>query len=104
MLSSHATRIRSERKAATVDPKIYDDYVGQYASEPKAIFTISREGDKLVGQAPDGSKVEFLPENETTFFVKGRDIQVIFERDKTGRVARMMIKRDSGDLRLDRVH
>lgn len=104
MISSHSTRLRPERKAAKVDPKIFDDYVGRYAAEPKAIFTITREGDKLVGQAPDGSRVEFLAESETTFFVEGRDIQVVFERDRTGQVARMIIKRDSGDLKLDRIH
>lgn len=103
MISSHATRVLPERKVAKVDSEIYDDYVGRYASDPTTIFVISREGDKLLGVAPNGEKVELLPENETTFFLGGRDIQVVFERGRTGQVVRMLVKRSGGDLRLERL-
>lgn len=103
MISSHATRVFPERKVAKVDPGIYDDYAGKYSSDQSAIFIITREGDKLTGEAPDGEKVELLPENETTFFLRGRDVQVLFERGKTGQVTRMIIRRGGSELRLERV-
>ena len=103
IISSHATRVFPERKVAKVDSEIYDDYAGRYASDPTTVFVITRDGDKLLGQAPNGEKVELLPENETTFFLGDRNIQVVFERGKSGQVIRMIIKREGGDLRLERV-
>ena len=103
MISSHATRALPERKVVKLDPAIYDDYAGRYASEPSSVFIVTREGDRLMGQAPNGEKVELLPENETTFFLGGRNIQVVFERGKTGQVVRMIVKRGGDDLRLERI-
>ncbi|HKC63562.1 MAG TPA: DUF4440 domain-containing protein, partial [Pyrinomonadaceae bacterium] len=102
-ISSHATRVLPERKAVKVNTDVYDDYVGRYAADPTTVFVISKDGDKLLGRAPNGEEVELLPENETTFFVEDRDIQVLFERDKTGRVVRMVVRRGGEDLRLERV-
>jgi hypothetical protein len=39
----------------------------------KMISTITREGNKLFEQYPGEDKVEFVPESETTFFLKGGD-------------------------------
>lgn len=104
MISSQATRVLPERKAVSIDAQLLNDYEGRYASNPAAIFTIKRQGDILIGEAPNGEKVEFFAENETTFFAKGRDLQTVFERDKNGLVVRMIIKRGGSERRLDRIY
>ena len=58
------------RKVATVDPKIFDSYVGQYQPDPSATLSITREGDKLMIQQGQGGKQELSPESETNFFIK----------------------------------
>lgn len=73
------------------DPKSYDAYVGQYEWAPTLFSTITREGDKLFEKYTGQEKVEFLPENEETFFIKGSGSsgdtsRFIFVRDQSGKV------------------
>lgn len=70
-----------------VDPKIYDAYVGQY-DLPMGVFTITREGDKLMGHAAgEPSKAELLPQSATQFFIRGPgEVQVTFVKNNNGQV------------------
>ena len=91
LLASQATRVAAEPKLAKVDASIYELYKGHYEAAPTLIFTVTRQDDRLFGEAPDGSKVELLPENETTFFIRGRNVKTTFIRDERGKVTHMMI-------------
>jgi ketosteroid isomerase-like protein len=103
-ISSQATRIPAERIATKVDPRIYDSYAGQYEITPALIVTITREGDKLMMQATGQSKYELLPENETTFFVKGQRNQMIFSKDEKGQVTHLIARQSDGqELRIKKI-
>lgn len=91
LLASQATKVQAEPKLAKIDPSIYDLYKGHYEAAPTLIFTVIRQDDKLFGEAPEGSKVELLPENETTFFIRGRSVKTTFIKDAQGKVTHMMI-------------
>ncbi|HKE58941.1 MAG TPA: DUF4440 domain-containing protein [Pyrinomonadaceae bacterium] len=93
---SNVTRIEPKRIITKIDPAIYDAYVGRYALVPGLVYTITRKGDKLMGKAPDGTKVELLPLNETTFFVKDRPGETTFVKDGNGKVTHLII-RTQGD-------
>ncbi|HEY7546928.1 MAG TPA: serine hydrolase [Blastocatellia bacterium] len=80
-----------ERKEIKVDPKILDEYVGEYELAPGRTITITREGDKLMGQATGQSKFELFAESETKFFLKIVDAQVTFGRDSAGKVTHMIL-------------
>ncbi len=82
-----------ERKEVAVDPALYDDYAGKYelVVQPGFILTITREDDRLMGEATGQSKVELFPESETKFFLKVVDAQIEFERDASGAVTRLML-------------
>ena len=95
-ISSQMTRIPEERTAVKIDPGIYDAYVGQYQITPALIINITREGDKLMMQATGQSKYELLPENETTFFVKGQRNQTIFVKDEKGQVTHLIARQSDG--------
>lgn len=69
---------------AKIDPKLLDEYAGQYEVAPGAIITVTRQGDKMFI-----NEEEWLPENETTFFSKGRDARTAFVRDVKGKVIEM---------------
>lgn len=95
-ISSQATRIPPARVATKVDPRVFDQYAGQYEITPALIITITREGDKLMMQATGQAKYELLPENEITFFVKGQTSQVIFVKDQKGQVTHLIARQPDG--------
>ncbi len=91
-----------ERLIITLDPRIYDSYVGEYEIAPGFILVVTREGDKLMSQAmpiplPPSAvgqpKSEMFPESETTFFVKDADAQFTFVKNDQGQVIQVNIQR-----------
>ena len=66
------------KEVAKVDPAVYDRYIGEYELMPNFIVTITREGDKLMGQPTGQSKRELLPESETKFNIPQVGAQVEF--------------------------
>jgi hypothetical protein len=80
-----------------INPKIYDDYVGKYRLTPTVVYTVTREGDKLLwGRA----HTELVPESETTFLSTGHfpDVlyRVIFVRSDEGRVTHIRVREFPG--------
>jgi len=97
LIAEHYSNIPAERVPAKVDPKIYDAYVGQYEMAPGYVITVTREGDKLMYQETGlKTKMELLPENETTFFMKGLTGQNIFVRDAKGQVTHIIFRDPDG--------
>jgi len=97
--TSAAATIRQEHKEIKLDPKIYDTYAGEYSVEfgPNDALTIliTRDGDKLMGQANGKPKIQLFPETETRFFAKVADLQVTFFVEKNGKVSHLTFA-DSG--------
>ena len=78
------------RVFAIVDPKVLDQYVGEYqlratAYNEEFVVKVFRDGDDLYAQFP-GEKVELVPFSETLFATNtvGRDVR--FVRDVAGKV------------------
>ena len=94
-----------ERQEVAVDPALYDDYVGRYelVVQPGLVFTITREGDRLMGQATGQPLVELFPESEIRFFLKVVDAQVEFVREASGAVTRMMLYQGGQELEANRL-
>src|SRR5262245_42050520 len=91
--------IPNERKPIALSPEKLDAYVGQYQLAPDVIYTVTREGDKLFGQRAWRAKEEWLPLYEDTFYRKGvwRG-EKVFERDASGRVIKLLDRRENNDL------
>jgi hypothetical protein len=84
---------------ATVDPKIFDAYVGRYDLSPTVSYTVTREGDALFGTRSGRPKHPLLPETETVFFTPGAPrTRKIFVRDASGKVVRVVDRRDGRDI------
>lgn len=81
-----------EREAVTVDPGLYDAYVGRYEVSHNLSITISKEGGRLLGQATGRPKIELFPESPTKFFVRGLDAQIAFVSDRTGKVTHAVLQ------------
>ncbi len=110
MLAEHLDAIPAERTAIKVDAKVYADYVGEYES-PIFDFAVVKDGERLMavpkeryatrtsqGRPPG----ELLPESEAEFFLKGRDAQVIFMRNRKGEVTHAIMRINGADMRATR--
>ena len=81
-----------EKVIASVDPKIYDGYVGQYQLAPNFIITVTGENGKLTAQATGQPKNELFAESETDFFMKAVDAQIKFVKDAAGKVTGLVLR------------
>ena len=92
-----------EHKEITVDPKIFDGYVGQYQLAPNFILTITREGDQLFAQATGQPKFQIFPESQRDFFLKVVDAQITFETDASGRATSLTLHQNGRDQPAKRI-
>ncbi len=92
-----------DRTVATVDPKVYDTYIGRYQLTPTFILTVTREGDRLFCQATGQGKNEILPESETRFFLQVVDAQLTFVKDERGAVTQLILHQGGRDQRASRL-
>jgi CubicO group peptidase (beta-lactamase class C family) len=81
-----------EMVIVSVDPRVFDDYVGQYQLAPNVIITITSENGKLMGQPTGQPKAELFAESETDFFLKTIDVQIKFVKDAQGKVTGFVMR------------
>ncbi|PWF55171.1 M56 family metallopeptidase [Massilia glaciei] len=80
------------------------NYVGYYQIDEHEVMVVSQAGDRLLAQRNQGHSWKLLPESETGFFVRGADMQVLFDRAGKGRPAAGLVLRQYGvDVRAPRV-
>jgi CubicO group peptidase (beta-lactamase class C family) len=91
-----------EHKEARLDPKILDEYVGQYELGPGLVLDVTRSADQLWLQATGQSRVQLFPESQTDFFLKVADAQVRFVKDPSGRVTHLVLHQ-GGDREAKRI-
>jgi hypothetical protein len=75
---------------AKIDPKTFDTYVGKYEFPDKRPYTVTREGNRYFGQAPNNPKRELFPVSETRFFIPEVESQVTFVKDEKGEVVELL--------------
>jgi CubicO group peptidase (beta-lactamase class C family) len=92
-----------ERKFISVDASIFDSLAGTYEIEPKFALTITREGDRLMGQATGQLKLELRPESETKFYLKEADAEITFVKDDDGNVTKLILRQGGRETEAKRV-
>jgi len=96
-VDQHAKRMEGdipkpkEHKEVTVDPKLFDGYVGSYQLAPNFILTVTREGDHLFVQATGQPNVEVFPEGDRDYFYKVVDAQITFVTDGQGKATELIL-------------
>ncbi|MFY9621090.1 MAG: DUF4440 domain-containing protein [Pyrinomonadaceae bacterium] len=108
LLAEHLEAIPLERTAVKIDTRVYDDYVGEYES-PIFDFAVVKDGDRLMAVPKERNPTrtsqgrppaELVPEAEAEFFLKGReDAQVIFMRNREGKVTHAILRTNGADRR-----
>ena len=71
-----------------IDPKIFDDYTGQYvfAENPDLVLSFFREDSAYYIQATDQGRIQIFPASTSKFFTKIIDADATFVRDGQGKV------------------
>ena len=73
--------------------------MGTYELAPDVTYTITLEGEKLIGQRSGRAKEELVAADDNTFFRKGTIRgEKVFVRDANGRVNTMLDRRENNDL------
>jgi putative CocE/NonD family hydrolase len=82
-----------------IDPKLFDDYVGQYSflSDPEFVLSFWREGGKFIMQPTNQGRIEIFPESDTKFFLKIIEAQATFVRDAQGKVTGVVWRQNGAD-------
>lgn len=95
---------RVVRKTVAVAPEVLNEYVGRYVSDgrPDTPIEIERFGDSLVSKANDMRDV-LLASSASEFFTRHHYGRGRFERDATGRVARLVYTEGPHQLSAQRV-
>jgi putative CocE/NonD family hydrolase len=72
-----------------IDPKTFDDYVGQYvfAENPDLVLSFFREGTNYFIQASSQGRIQIYPASNSKFFTKILDADATFLRDQGAVIA-----------------
>ncbi|HTD74113.1 MAG TPA: serine hydrolase [Steroidobacteraceae bacterium] len=89
-----------EPKIISLDPSLFDRYVGVYELSSDVAFTVSRDGNKLMLQQGDAPKKnELAATSPTSFVVKGQEFTVTFIAEPSGAITKLVL--DTGSDKLD---
>ena len=92
-----------ERQVIGLDPATYDRLVGVYQIAPGFVFTVSREGAGLFGQATGQQKIEMFPQSATLCLLKVVDAQIEFVPDAAGMVTSLILHQGGQHLPAPRI-
>ena len=92
-----------EVTTVTVDPAIFDQYIGKYKLNENTIVTIMKENNKLYAWPSGESKLEMLPVSETDFIIKELNARLSFVKDENGKVKKIKLKMNGNDSELPRL-
>lgn len=95
--------LASERKQVQVDPRIFDRYMGTYHLDPNFSIEITRQGDRLFGQATCQPKFEIFPESEKDYFLKVVGAQITFVTGRQGRASSLILRQAGIDRQAKRL-
>jgi hypothetical protein len=93
-----ASPVPAAHREISIDPKLFDQYIGRYALAPTFILTITREGDHLFAQATNQPKFELFAESSKQFFLKVVDAQVSFETDDKGKAVSLTLHQNGAHM------
>lgn len=91
-------KYKEEKVVATVDPKIYDEYVGEYELIPGMSIIITKEDNRIYAQVTGQDKYEIFPMSEKDYFYKVVDAEISFVKDEKGQVTSLVLHQNGQDM------
>ena len=93
----------SQRKAVQVDPRVLDQYAGDYELQPNFVMAVKRQDDHLVTQLTGQPPVEIYPESNTEFFAKVVNAQITFVPNAQGPASELILQQGGRSIQAKRV-
>ena len=87
-----------KRSEITLPAEVLDEYVGVYAIDSSARFTLLRRGDGLVARLTGQPFAPLFASAKDEFFYKVVDAQLSFHRDASGRIKSLTLHQNGRDL------
>jgi serine-type D-Ala-D-Ala carboxypeptidase/endopeptidase len=84
-------------KEVTVDPKLFDGYVGRYQLAPNFILTVTRDESHLYIQATGQPRFQVFPSAAREFFYKVVDARISFITDESDRATSLVLHQNGMD-------
>ncbi|MGI8542304.1 MAG: serine hydrolase [Aridibacter sp.] len=88
-----------EGNETKIDTATFDAYIGEYELAPNFILTITKEGEKLMGQATGQGKLELEPVSSKQFTVPSVKANISFEKDANGKVTELILVQNGQTIR-----
>jgi hypothetical protein len=92
-----------EEKIATVDPAIYDKYVGKYKLNDNITVAIFKENNKLFAQATNQPKLEMSPVSDTDFVILEINAKLSFVKGEDGKATKIKLNMNNTNSELPRI-
>ena len=82
-----------------IDPRLLDQYTGQYSfvEDPEFVLSFWRDGEKFYLQPTNQGRIEIFPESDTKFFLKIIEAQATFVRDAQGKITGVVWRQNGVD-------
>ncbi len=89
-----------DHKQATVDPRIFPSYAGEYELRPGVVIAVTVENEQLFVQPSwdQQGKMPVYPSSPTDFFLKGAPLEISFVKDAEGKVTQMVVHQGGNDM------
>ncbi len=91
------------RNETTVDPAVFERYVGRYQFAPSVFLTITRDGSRFFAQLTGQPAFEIFAEGEKDYFLKVVDAQLTFETDAQNKAVAVVLHQNGIDQRAPRI-
>jgi CubicO group peptidase (beta-lactamase class C family) len=88
----------------TVDPNLFDGYVGAYQLAPNFVLTVTREANRLFVQATGQPKFEIFAEAATEYFLKAVDAQLSFVTNAAGQATAVILHQNGAHVTGQRIN
>jgi hypothetical protein len=77
------------RVSVSVDPALFDRYIGHYKLDSRQVINVGRDGDQFFFQyaIPGREKIRLYPESEAEYFAETLHAQITFVIDPQGQVS-----------------
>jgi CubicO group peptidase (beta-lactamase class C family) len=88
----------------TVDPNLFDGYVGAYQLAPNFVLTVTREANRLFIQATGQPRFEIFAEGPKEYFLKVVDAQLSFVTNAAGQATAVILHQNGANVTGQRIN
>jgi bla regulator protein BlaR1 len=90
-------------KVVTIDPNVFDRYVGHYSFPGNMIMTVSRDGNRFLTQLTGQPQVPIFAKSEREFFAKAVDAQITLVTNAQGEATQLVLHQNGRDTTAPRM-